>query len=735
MKIGVKLVFILSIINMIGIVLLLAVTLFQSRREIVRLADEQAQGIALQTGEHIAKWFEGYIGVARTIAHIMEGYKDLPVEQRRAQGNFMMKHALITNPGLTGVYANWSPNGLDGMDAEYANTPESDETGRFISAWVRFGTGRNDIVVTPIVGFGWESILAMEVQLEYMLDPSVYTASTGEKALIANMGCAVLDEGAVIGVIGCTMILSNLQTMIDEIKPFGNGHTFLFSSGGIIAGHTDPQRLGENMRESEQDTFGPHLETVVNAVTTGTAAAFSYRPAQSESVMQYYAVPFNIGIGLYPWSVVVAVPRDTIMAPVYRMIRICIIIGILSIVLMSLGVILTARSISNPLAHTMTVLKDIAEGDLTKEITVQSRDELGDLAHYLNFTVDQIKRLVLSIRNEADLLSRTGADLSFNMNETAAAVNEITAHIQSITAKTGKQVQSVHTTEVVMEEMQENLETLNQQIEKQTACVSQSSSAVEQMLDSIRSVTESLGENTVNVHKLAHASEVGRGGLQEVSRDIQEIAQESAGLFEINGVMENIASQTNLLSMNAAIEAAHAGEAGKGFAVVAEEIRKLAESSSEQSKTISEVLAKIKDAIDMITKATNEALLNFEDISEQVRRVTDKERTIRTAMEGQGAESNAILESIGSLNEITGEVKARAQGMLRESNAVMRESKHLGQITAEIGNGMEEMNSGAGQINTAVNHVQDISGENHRQIEALLREVSRFKVSQTSPSP
>jgi methyl-accepting chemotaxis protein len=502
----------------------------------------------------------------------------------------------------------------------------------------------------------------------------------------------------------------------------------LFSPGGIVAAHTDPQRLGKNMRDSEQDTFGPFMDTVADAVTQGSTASFSYQSAQSDTVMEYYAVPLTIGNVPKSWTLVIGVSNNTVMAPVYRMIRICVIIGILILFIMQVGIFITARSISRPIAYTMTVLKDIAGGDLTKEIAVNSRDELGDLARYLNFTVDAIKNLVISIKQEARALSQTGADLAANMNETASSVNEITATIQSIKVQTGKQQENVKGSGAAMGQVVDHINTINEQIQRQSECVSQSSSAIEEMLANIQSVTQSLVKNETNVSKLSHASEVGRTGLEEVSGDIQEIARESEGLLEINAVMENIAGQTNLLSMNAAIEAAHAGEAGKGFAVVAEEIRKLAESSSEQSKTISAVLKKIKDSIDKITKSTNEVLLHFEVISQGVRTVTDQERNIRAAMEEQGSGSKAVLDSIGSLNGITGEVRGSATEMLDGSREVIQESQALERITAEIGNGMEEMASGAEQIDTAVNRVNDISAENKKQIERLILEVSRFKV-------
>jgi methyl-accepting chemotaxis protein len=180
--------------------------------------------------------------------------------------------------------------------------------------------------------------------------------------------------------------------------------------------------------------------------------------------------------------------------------------------------------------------------------------------------------------------------------------------------------------------------------------------------------------------------------------------------------------------MNAAIEAAHAGEAGKGFAVVADEIRKLAESSGEQSKTISTVLKKIKDSIDKITKSTDNVLKKFEAIDGGVRTVSDQEENIRNAMEEQSAGSRQILEAIGQLNEATQMVKTSSEEMLEGSKQVIRESKNLELVTQEITNGMNEMATGADQINVAVTSVNAISGENKKSIDVLVQEVAKFKI-------
>jgi len=405
-------------------------------------------------------------------------------------------------------------------------------------------------------------------------------------------------------------------------------------------------------------------------------------------------------------------------------------VGIISIIAGIVIAFFIGRSIAKPVAHVANTLKDIAEGegDLTRAIAVNSKDEIGDLALYFNKTLEKIKNLVKNVKKEAGLLSQIGNDLASNMTQTAAAVNEITSNIQSIKGRVINQSASVSETHATMEQVVTNINKLNSHVENQSHNVAQASSAIEEMVANINSVTETLVKNSGNVKTLTEASEVGRAGLQEVATDIQEIARESEGLLEINAVMENIASQTNLLSMNAAIEAAHAGEAGKGFAVVADEIRKLAEGSSEQSKTIGNVLKKIKGSIDKITGSTENVLNRFEAIDSSVKTVSLQEENVRNAMEEQGQGSKQILEGVGNVNEITRQVKGGSNEMLDGAKEVIQESNNLEKATQEITNGMNEIALGADEINIAVNHVNEISAKNREGIDTLIREVSRFKV-------
>ncbi|MCL2176218.1 MAG: methyl-accepting chemotaxis protein, partial [Treponema sp.] len=560
----------------------------------------------------------------------------------------------------------------------------------------------------------------------------------GRVAVISIQSPVKNSKGSVVGIIGINYI-SDMQEVADELSKQiynGTGVAGVYSNDGVIAAHYDKNRIGKNISvyEGEIELLGDQHSRIVEAIKNGgedgnPVSIDRYSPLLGETLRMIY-YPITISGFENPWCLLLGIPRDEIDRPINNMLWFTIIIAVIILVIAAFITFLVASNVVKPIVYVTNTLKDISEGegDLTRRIENHSKDEIGSLSLYFNNTLEKIKLLIILIRNEARKLSAVGQDLSSNMNETAAAINQITANTQSIKGRVMNQSASVTQTNATMEQVTLNINKLNNQVEEQSAHVAQASSAIEEMVANISSVTETLKNNSANVKALREASDIGRTGLQDVANDIQEIAKESEGLLEINSVMQNIASQTNLLSMNAAIEAAHAGEAGKGFAVVADEIRKLAESSSIQSKTISTVLKKIKSSIDKITQSTENVLNRFEAIDSNVLTVSEQEEVIRNAMEEQKEGSKQLLDGVTKVNDITRLVKSGSNEMLEGANEVIHESANLEKVTQEITSGMNEMASGADQINVAVNHVNEISIRNQEGIDTLIKEVGRFKV-------
>jgi methyl-accepting chemotaxis protein len=367
--------------------------------------------------------------------------------------------------------------------------------------------------------------------------------------------------------------------------------------------------------------------------------------------------------------------------------------------------------------------------DLTRRISICSVDELGTIAGMVNVFCEHLSAGIGTIKYKTNGLNHTSFELSANMGKTSTAVEQISINLDNMENLMVKQENGAEEAGKAVENIKINIDSLEKMIEEQTESVNRSSSAIEEMTANINSVTRTLVENSKNVSALTEASENGKTGVQTVAQEIQEIAHDSEGLLEINSVMNNIASQTNLLSMNAAIEAAHAGEAGKGFAVVADEIRKLAESSGQQSKTTAAMLKKIKASIDNITKSSNEVLARFGAIDSGVKTVSDHERNILNAMEEQETGGKQILDSISRLRDITSSVKKGSNDMAESGKTLVEETDEFIKISQQAVDGMNEILKGVNQIKVSVNHVNDMSLENSKNFESLKQETEKFNVT------
>ncbi|MGL4981977.1 MAG: methyl-accepting chemotaxis protein [Treponemataceae bacterium] len=210
-----------------------------------------------------------------------------------------------------------------------------------------------------------------------------------------------------------------------------------------------------------------------------------------------------------------------------------------------------------------------------------------------------------------------------------------------------------------------------------SSCVVESSSSIEEMVSNIYSIKSVLDKNAETVVELGKISAEGKEGLTVVTNQIAQIAEESQGLVEASSIIQSIASQTNLLAMNAAIEAAHAGDFGRGFAVVADEIRKLAENSGQQAKTISSVLKQTKTRIEQTSELSTEERKRFDQLAGLAEKVRDQEQLIHGAIQEQSAGGKIVLEALSRMNDLTTAVKDNSNELNSTSNTIMTEIKQL----------------------------------------------------------
>jgi len=547
----------------------------------------------------------------------------------------------------------------------------------------------------------------------------------GIGALVIRMSLStytpIISGGEQIGVF-ISRIIMNEDAFVDRFAEVFDSHVAIYTGTEVVA-TTRRNAAGNRALGDEADP------RIAQTVLEQNQIFRDLMPIDGVP-HHVYVFPVHNVAGVPIGMFFVAFSHERTIAATWAQQANMIIIGFVGLALASVVMFLFAIKLLKPLNLLTRSLKGIASGnaDLTKRLPVIGRDEIAKASGYFNQTMEQFRQLIVSIKKQAGDLSNIGNDLASNMTQTASAMNQIAANIQSIKGRVLNQSASVTETNATMEQVTVNIDKLSSHVEHQTGAVSQASSAIEEMMANIQSVSATLLKNVENVRDLQESSETGKTSLQEVVSDIQEIARESDGLLEINSVMESIASQTNLLSMNAAIEAAHAGEAGRGFAVVADEIRKLAESSSEQSKVIGNVLKKIKESMDKITRSTDNVLNKFEAIDQGVKTVAEQEEGIRSAMDEQSRVSKQVLGASGQVSEITQQVKGGSLEMLEGSKEVIQESKNLEKVTQEITSGINEMAAGADQVSSAVSNVNDLTGRNRENISALVKAVSQFKV-------
>ena len=359
---------------------------------------------------------------------------------------------------------------------------------------------------------------------------------------------------------------------------------------------------------------------------------------------------------------------------------------------------------------------------------------MAELGADLNTLAGSLKEAFNSMKKgsaEGVLLKE---ELISSSNETSAAASEIATTSQAIENQFSTLTEKVEGASGANVVMNESIRNLEDYVTEQKSMVEQSTSSVTEMISSINNVAEITSRKRAATENLVKTAASGGEKLEATTSEINQITD---NLDEIRGmatIIQQIASQTNLLAMNAAIEAAHAGEAGRGFAVVADEIRKLAEASSLNSKRISGVLKEVVNRIESASDSSHETLEAFKAIDTEVNGVSQSLDEIKSSMDELNIGGKQILEAMTGLQEVSVKVSLGSNDMQESSRKVNDAIEIVSRITSEVANSASEINIGINEVSHAMTLVTDLSNRLGSITDKLEEQAGNFRTEESEES-
>ena len=620
----------------------------------------------------------------------------------------------VANEGTTEEIVEWLREHENNRDKDFDYVAWVDETGNFYSD---IGTQTN---ITDRDYF--QAIMA---GAEFFIDNPVTSKTSGQT--IVHISRPVKRNGKTIGFFCAVVGIDKMQVLLDDIKLDNNGLAMLFSGDGKLIGKVGAEDMVKIDLASEGgDQANADMQNKIGGDTQqgGNGVFWAPFPKVGMALNIYAPVPYT------QWAMIVVIKEMAVIGLAKQITGFMTVFMVLLAICIIAGTAICVYKSIKPLNTVESAIKGIATGsaDLTKRIDINSKNEIGGVVEGFNLFTEKLQLIVRAIKDTKNQLFEAGSELNNCTADTTSAITQIIANIESMGANISNQSNSVTETAGAVNQIASNIESLNKMIEGQASAVTQASAAVEEMIGNINSVSNMVNKMAEEFDVLQKNSTDGMKKQDDVSAKIEMIETESEALQEANAVISNIAEQTNLLAMNAAIEAAHAGEAGKGFSVVADEIRKLSETSTEQSNTIGDQLTKIIKSIKEIVEASLDSRQAFQTVSDGISQTNNLVQEITNSMQEQAEGSRQISEALNDMNNSTSEVRTSSFEMSEGNKAILVEIQKLQEATYYMKSGMEEMSVGASQINQTGASLSQISTKMDDSIRKIGKEVDQFRV-------
>jgi methyl-accepting chemotaxis protein len=512
--------------------------------------------------------------------------------------------------------------------------------------------------------------------------------------------------------------LSLIRTSeIIKIKVFNSSATIIYSTDTASIGDTTGS---ENYKSALVGTVAVMIKDPLTEGSNIDLAGY-------QQVMEIY-VPIDFDgriVGVIETYYKMDFINDYIRGTVWAVIA--LLSGFVVVIMAAVTILLTVV-VTGPMSRMTVLMRRISEGtgDLTIKMLAVSKDEIGVFGKHFNTFIDTLRDLIGGIRSTASSAGSVRENLDDSSRAALASLRDIVTRISAIMAKIETCDGHVSSSAGAIRKIVDSVSQLNTSVQKQTGIVEESTSAVTQMNAAMESVAGISGAKKAAVQRLQDTSKVGRDKLNSMNETVGGIADQITGIQSMLTIIDQISAQTNLLSINAAIEAAHAREAGTGFAVVAGEIRQLAVGSAEQAKGIETALRGIIERIETADTSSGATITAFADIEKGIDEVTGAFDEILVSNAELSAGSGHIQSTMIELSDVSKNVHRESSDIADSLADISSAVTELGSISSDLVANIKVIRVSTEEVTAEMTQVNDFIDNLNKNVQELNSDVNRF---------
>ncbi|WP_419584907.1 methyl-accepting chemotaxis protein [Stutzerimonas stutzeri] len=644
----------------------------RTRALIDGMVEQRVTALAQAQVNRIQAQLQAPLQIATSLARVhtltaLTGDDGMPMANlRREELINLARQTLIENPNLTSTYIAWEPNGVDANDLMYRGDEPGMLDGRFASWIYRDGSGQmkidrlSDIEDTRLLDTGiraGEYYLCPREQLKPCVgDPAPYDMN-GQTYLLSSFNAPILVDGKFHGIVGADISVDFIQQLLSNANAQlygGVGEIALISNNGRLAAYsTDKSLIGKPAAQ----ILDAEEQVLVQRLPAGQS---HYQIDQAGGHVAFF-LPFSFEGTDARWVLMLQLPIAEVMKDLDQLmaalgaesrssLTTMLIIGVLIAVAGLLAIWLISRRITRPLRDMVVMLDNIGqgEGDLTQRLHIDSRNELGQIATGFNTFLTRLQGMISEVVGSVQ------------------KVSDASEHTADIAIRTDKGVQTqLAEIELVATAVHEMTATA-QDVARNATQAAEAASHADRAANQGRHIVQDTGATITEL-----AGEIGRA--VDV---VQTLARDSENIDAILVTIRSIAEQTNLLALNAAIEAARAGEQGRGFAVVADEVRNLAQKTQQAT-------GEIQQMIQQLQNGTRDVVQVMEQSQSRTQRSVEQADAAAEALQ-------AITQAVSLINDMNNQIASAAEEQSAVAEDINRNVTNIGQVAQDVAGGAEE---------------------------------------------